>query len=449
MKNLSYLATRIFNTPLMISQDKAEIILSVLGPRMNLDVSPSAIVDVSVPKRYRSVDDSLDGIGVIPIYGTLVHRTLGVDATSELVSYTQINSLFGEAINDSSIKSILLDIDSPGGEVSGLFGLVDTIYQARSIKPIYAMVNESAYSAAYAIASAAEAVFIPPTGGAGSIGVIMIHLDQSKFDEKIGAKYSIIYSGERKKDFTSHEPLSKDVLAIGQGIVDDLRTVFVDSVARNRGLSAQVVRGTEAGSYQGQAAVDIGLADEVMSYSQLIENITKSNRKGGKSMSWFDKKKAVAAQVQAAQAQADVQTEEDLTPEQVYAQGYKEGMEAGKARAMAAAKAESQEAIQAGTQTATQVGVDRERARCTAIQEQVSAISHLVVTSAASNTLLNSLIKSGATTEMAGQQIIGILAGQQQNSAVFSTVSATSDGEVNKLIVDANRRAAAAKGSVN
>ncbi len=450
MKNLSYLATRVFNTPLMISQDKAEIILSVLGPRMNLDITPYSAVDVSVPKRYRPEDASADGIGIVPIYGTLVHRILGVDATSELVSYTQINSWFTEALRDPLIKSILLDIDSPGGEISGLFGLVDTIYQARSIKPIYAMINESAYSAAYALASAAEAVFIPPTGGTGSIGVIIVHLDQSKFDEKIGAKYNIIYAGDRKKDFTSHEPLSKNVLAIGQGIVNDLRTIFVDSVAKNRRISAQVVRDTEAAIYQGQSAVDIGLVDDVMSYSQLIENITKSNQKGGKSMSWFDRKKAVADQVRAAQAtQVNAQTEEDLTPEQVYAQGYKEGLEAGKAEGAAIAKAELQTAIQASTQTGIQQGVEQERARCVQVSEQVAAIAHLVPVAAAS-TLLNSVVKSGATPEMAGQQIIGILAGQQQNTLVVSTVNATSTGEVNQLLVDARRRAQAAqKGAAN
>jgi len=450
MKNLSYLATRIFNTPLMISSDKLEIILSVLGPRMNLDVSPAAVVDMSIPKRYRSDGSNPDGIAIVPIYGTLVHRILGMDATSSLVSYTEIQRWFDEAVSDSSIRSILLDIDTFGGEVGGLYGLVDGIYQARNVKPVYALINENAYSAGYAIASAATAVFIPPTGGAGSIGVIMVHVDQSVKDAKEGLKYNIIYAGERKKDFTSHEPLSADVQASGQAIVDNLREILVNTVARNRGLDPQIVRDTEAGIYLGQAAVDIGLADDVMSYSQLIEQITKLNQKGDKSMSWFDKKKAVQAQVQAAQAvQASAQTtEEDLTPEQVYAQGYEEGLKTGKLEGMAAAKAESQVSIQAGTQAGIKQGIEQERARCVQVSEQMAAIAHLIPAAAVS-TLLNSMISSGITSKMAGQQIIGVLAGQQPNT-VISTVSATSTGEVNQLLVDARRRAQAAqKGAVN
>jgi len=450
MKNLAHIASMIFNTPLLIAPSKLEAILSAIGPRLNIEIKPEAAIDMSVPKRYRADSENIDGIGIVPIYGTLVHRNLGLDALSGLVSYEDIRKWFGEAENSSQVKSILLDIDSFGGEGGGCFALVDDIYQARGIKPIYAMINENAYSAGYAIASAADAVFIPPTGGAGSVGVVMVHIDQSKFDEKVGAKYNIIYSGDRKKDFNSHEPLSKEAQAIAQNQINDLREIFVNTVARNRNLSAQIVRDTEAGTYQGQAAVDIGLANEVMSYSQLIENITRSNKKGGKNMSWFDRKKAVAAQVQAEQAAKQEMQEPELSPEQVYAQGYKDGLQNGKNEGMAAAKAEAQAAIQTANQTATQAGVDQERVRCTQIQEQVSAISHLVTTSAATNALLNSLIMSGASPEMAGQQIVGILASQQQNNKVISTVGATSVGEVNNLLVDAHRRKAAAeKGMVN
>jgi capsid assembly protease len=444
MKNLTYLASRIFNTPLLISPSKLDVILSVLGPRMNLDATPLAVVDMSVPKRYRADTENIDGIGIVPVYGTLVHRNFGLDALSGLTSYEMIRSWFGDAVNDSSVRSIILDIDSFGGEVGGCFALVDDIYEARSIKPIYAMINENAYSAGYAIASAATAVFIPPTGGAGSVGVVMVHIDQSAKDAKEGLKYNIIHSGERKKDFNPHEPLPKEVHASAQAMVDDLRDIFINIVARNRNLSAQVVRDTEAGVYHGQVAVDIGLADDVMSYSQLIENVTKSNRKGGKSMSWFDSKKASAAaqekaaQVQAAQVQAD-QGEE--SPEQVYAQGYEDGMKAGNTAGM-------QAGIQAGSQAGIQKGIEQERARCIQVTEQVAAIAHLIPAAAAS-TLLNSVISSGAISEMAGQQIIGILAGQQANNAVVSTVSATSTGDVNSLVADARRRAASAQGRAN
>lgn len=160
-------------------------------------------------------------------------------------------------------------------------------------------------------------------------------------------------------------------------------------------------------------------------------------------MSWFDRKKATAqaqAQVQATQAAAQA-GQEELSPEQVYAQGYEDGMKAGNAAGI-------QAGTQSGVQAGIQQGIDQERARATQVIEQVAAISHLIP-SAAASTLLNSVIKSGATSEMAGQQIIGILAGQQANNTVVSTVSATSTGEANGLLADARRRAAAAKGGHN
>ncbi len=444
MKNLTHIASMIFNTPLLISPSKLEAILSVIGPRLNLDINPDAAIDFSVPKRYRTDSENIDGIGMVPIYGTLVHRNLGLDALSGLTSYEDVRSWFGEAVNSNQVKSILLDIDSFGGEIGGLFGLVDDIYQARSIKPIYAMVNESAYSAAYAIASAATAVFIPPTGGVGSIGVVMVHIDQSAKDQKEGLKYNIIYSGERKKDFTSHEPLPDEVFGSAQTMVDDMRTIFIESVARNRGISAQIIRDTEAGIYQGQAAVDIGLADDVMSYSQLIENITKSNQKGGKSMSWFDRKKAAAAQVQAAQVKAETQTsqEEDLSPEQVYAQGYEEGLKAGNAAGM-------QAGMQAAGPQEKQKGIEAERARCLACQERIEAVAHLMPPGVAGK-ILCECIKTGASADMAGQQIVAILSGQQAQNHITSTVGATSTGEINPLIANAKKRQAAAqKGAMN
>ncbi len=277
--NASLLAARVFNTPLMITQGRMDAILRVLAPHWGVTIAvpePMAVVDMATPKRYRADDDYADGIGVIPIYGTLVHRAIGIDAICEgLTSYNDIRGWFAEALNNERIKVVVLDIDTFGGEVGGVFSLSDDIYQARGIKPVYAMINESAYSAGYAIASAADAVFIPQTGGTGSIGVIMVHVDQSQADQKAGLAYSYIYSGSRKKDLNAHEPLPKEVRSNAQLIVDNMREIFINTVARNRGLSVRAVKDTEAGVYYGQQAVNIGLADEVMSFSELLQNLSK------------------------------------------------------------------------------------------------------------------------------------------------------------------------------
>ena len=95
---------------------------------------------------------------------------------------------------------MLLDVDSPGGEVGGLFDLADEVFSVREKKPCYAIANDEAFSAAYALASSAHRLFVTSTGGVGSVGVIAIHMDQSGWDEKVGRKYTAVFAGARKND---------------------------------------------------------------------------------------------------------------------------------------------------------------------------------------------------------------------------------------------------------
>ena len=149
-------------------------------------------------------------IAVIPVYDSLVFRTLGLRALSGLTSYEDIRGRFREARDDSSVEGILFDIDSHGGEEAGLFDLVDEIHEARGEKPIMAVANEMAYSAAYAIASAADEIYLPRTGGVGSIGVVALHVDQSSYDAQKGFKYTYIYAGSHKIDYSPRPPFPRD-----------------------------------------------------------------------------------------------------------------------------------------------------------------------------------------------------------------------------------------------
>jgi ClpP class serine protease len=116
-------------------------------------------------------------VAIIPIHGLLTKRSELFDSFFGTTSYEEIHELISSAIEDASVRSILLEIDSPGGEVSGLFDLVDFIYESRELKPIYAIANDHAFSAAYGIASAASKIFVNRTSGVGSIGVIATHVD--------------------------------------------------------------------------------------------------------------------------------------------------------------------------------------------------------------------------------------------------------------------------------
>jgi signal peptide peptidase SppA len=166
------------------------------------------------------------------------------------------------AVSDERVEAILLDIDSPGGETTGCFELSDYIYSIRGMKPIYAVANDMALSAAYAIASAASKVYVTRMGTVGSVGVYALHTEQSGFDKQTGVKYTYIHHGAKKVDGNPHAPLSEDAGADIQAEVDRQGGIFVDTVARNRGCSSARVQATEAGLLWAEGAIPL-LADEV------------------------------------------------------------------------------------------------------------------------------------------------------------------------------------------
>lgn len=260
---LPHLATRIFDTPLLIAPQKLEVILGVLAPRLGLDVPPSAAVAPSTRPQRKSYEVTSDGIAIVPIEGTLVHKSYGIDALSGLRSYTDIQAEIEDAATDPAIKAILLDLDSAGGELAGAFDAADTIFAARSAKPLFAVANNDAFSAAYLLASGAERLYVSRTSGVGSIGVIVSHLDVSGNDEKMGYKYTIIYAGSHKADLHAHAPLSEEARAVLEAEVGRTYQLLVGSIARNRGLPESAIRATEGALYFGNDAINAKLADRL------------------------------------------------------------------------------------------------------------------------------------------------------------------------------------------
>jgi signal peptide peptidase SppA len=262
MMNLSHVASRVFGTPLLIARAKLEVILGVLAPRFaGRPVEP---LDPTVdPAPLSSV--TVERIAVVSVIGTLVSRSGYLDATSGLLSYGDIGDAIATAMDDPSVRGVILDVDSPGGEVGGLFDLVDRIGSTKSArgKPLWAIANESALSAAYAIASAADRLYVTRTGEIGSIGVVAVHIDESGADAKAGLSWSFVFAGDQKVDGNAHEPLSERARATIQADVDRLYAEFCGLVTANRGLTAETVRGTNAAVYRGELAARVGLADRV------------------------------------------------------------------------------------------------------------------------------------------------------------------------------------------
>jgi len=260
---MTYLASRLFGTPLLIHRPKLDVILSVVGQRIGMaDVPAMPMMDMAAFQRA-PLAAAPEGIAVIPIHGSMVKRSLGVEAASGLTSYGDIAAMLDAALADPQVSGILLDIDSPGGEASGSFELARRVREVAAQKPVWAVANDAAYSAAYAIAASAQRLFVTETGGVGSIGVIALHVDQSVKDAKEGYHFTAITAGAHKNDYSPHEPLSDAAKTELQGEVDRLYAIFTEHVAAMRSLDLDAVRATEAGLYFGSNAVAQGLADGV------------------------------------------------------------------------------------------------------------------------------------------------------------------------------------------
>lgn len=270
---LIHLASRIIGTPLLIARPKLDVILSVLGSRIGLPDREMAF-PIPEPKQARAFAQS--GIAVIPVFGTLVKRSLGLDAASGLMAYDELESRLETALADPQVAGILLDLDSPGGEAGGVFELAERIRAASRIKPIWAHANDAAYSAAYAIAAACQRLTLSQTAGVGSVGVIALHVDQAVKDAKDGLHYSAIFAGGHKNDLSPHEPLSPQAAGTLQSEVDRLYGIFTTQVAAMRQLDVDAVRATEAAVYFGENAVAVGLADAVLPFDQVLAEFAEA-----------------------------------------------------------------------------------------------------------------------------------------------------------------------------
>ncbi len=294
MHKYPHLAAQIFNTPLLAHPGKLDAIIAGLSERMLGTAHPLHVAPVLPPdaanavvpaemfstRRGKAVEDEQgdayvlsDGVAVIFASGALVHRSRPAANSSYFLGYNHLADRAEAAAADPNVHAILKVYDSPGGEVSGAFEYADRMYELRGKKPMWAIADDMAASAASLGGSSFERLAVTATGYLGSIGVVLRHVDVSRALANDGLKITHIFAGAHKVDGNPYEPLSKDVHADLQAEVEAVYEQFVAAVVRNRGLSAERVRSTQARTYRGASAVDIGLADRVATTDQLITEL--------------------------------------------------------------------------------------------------------------------------------------------------------------------------------
>lgn len=278
--NYPHLASEVFSVPHYATRQMLDAVKAVLLPRMQgIVTSPEVMALNDAPDAPANPGATNGGIAVIPVHGLLVSRRGQITETCmELTSYERIRSQLAAALNDSTISEVVLDINSGGGMVSGCKELADYIFASRDMKPITAIVNFNAFSAAYFLAAACGKVIVSQTSGVGSIGVIMEHMEASQWEENNGLKFTTFYRGDFKNAGSPHEAITDEARTEIQQMIDNAYEMFTSSVAQYRGIDIKAVIDTQARCFFGQAALDSGLADELSDPQSAINAIAARNK---------------------------------------------------------------------------------------------------------------------------------------------------------------------------
>lgn len=303
--NHPHIASRVLNQPILLEPSYAKTFFSALSGRLGItqltDAGGQVLIgeklqmEASSFTRSRDSDRAyhvIDGVAVLPVSGTLVHKYGHLQPYSGMTGYDGILVRCRQALSDPEVKGILLDCNTPGGEVSGCFDAAHSLrLMCAGVKPLWALADDMFCSAGMAIASAAERRLITQTAIVGSVGVVMAHASYQEQLEDEGVKVTLIHSGSAKVMGNPYADLSTEDLATFQSRTDALRTEFAQLVATHSNLTLEAIMATEAATYRGKDAVEIGFADEVVNGNEAVaifaEHLSSStnNQQTGQIMS--------------------------------------------------------------------------------------------------------------------------------------------------------------------
>ena len=366
----AHIASKILSRPLMLEPGYAAVFFSAFGSRAGFDTLAHDGVEIDMKKTAESYQVRanrfgagsyepyavMNGVAVVSVEGSLVHKTGNLDPESGMQGYDGVRAKMEMALQDNRVNGIMLNIDSPGGEVSGAFDMADFIAAAGQKKKVAAYAGDMMASAAYLIGSQASKVYASQTASVGSIGVLMAHTDYSKAMETDGIKVTLIHSGKNKIDGNPYQALDSKVQDKIQAELDALREKFAATAAAGRSKSKDAMMATEAAVYSAEEAVKEGLVDSVMSFDQAIADFSNSlSMSGGKTV----KGKQMSAQLEATPGIPEAEVEKLML--EARAEGVKAGASAERARIQAIvshAEAEGRDTTAKHLAFATDMGAD-------------------------------------------------------------------------------------------
>ena len=276
------LITEFLATPWALMPERLNAATAVLTGQA---AAPEVMAAVSADREARDARRESNAraggnIGVLPFYGIVTQREVNDLCGPGSCSTQRFSAGLREMLADDTIGAILIDIDSPGGSVYGVAELADEIMQARSVKPVVAIANSLAASAAYWAGCAAGEFYVTPGGEVGSIGVWQAHMDYSAFLANEGVKPTLISAGKYKVEGNPYAPLDEEAHAFMQSRVDDYYAAFTKGVSKARGVPIGQVRdGMGQGRVLGaDAALAEKMVDGILTFDQVIKKMQKDLR---------------------------------------------------------------------------------------------------------------------------------------------------------------------------
>ena len=293
MIDYSLLGQRLFNVPLMLREEKCEVLAMSLLDHFGIakmervDATSMGVVEMRQQAAIGSYGRDgerrpyrlIDRVAIVPVMGFLAQRLNW--ESSWATGYNRIEMKLETAMADEEVGAIVFEHDSGGGEVSNSFDLSRKIakYSKRGGgKPMIAAINEQSASASYLLSSACDEIYMAETGVAGSIGVWTMLVDFTRALDKDGFNFTIIRAGDRKARGGPYEKADKEIVGKLQAWVEETRQGFAGLVAEHRkarGLTIDDILAQEGDWFSGDEPLTRGLVDGIGSFEAIFERARK------------------------------------------------------------------------------------------------------------------------------------------------------------------------------
>ncbi len=280
-RSYQHVLQMVSSTPWAIRPEMLSVIVDILAFRVAGGVLSPEEIEARVGQR-RQITPSEQGVAILPIHGPIVPKAGMMSDVSGATSIDALRSAYLQAMDAPDIKGIVLDIDSPGGQVSQVPEFANEMRGMRGRKPVVAVANTEAASAAYWLAAQADEIVASPSAIVGSIGVVATH--QQVDESRDGIKTTLVSAGKHKVDGNPYEPLSEHGNERIQALVDNYYGMFTSDVAKGRGVSVDAVRSGygEGDVLSAKEAVSAGLADRVGTLHEVVRGMLRANPTAGR-----------------------------------------------------------------------------------------------------------------------------------------------------------------------